>query len=205
RVAVGEHILLGGDNMDRALAYAVQRKLAMQNTKLDTVQMMALVHNCRSAKESLLADSKLQAKQITILGRGSKVIGGTIKTELTRAEVDCVILDGFFPVVEPNARPAAPQRLGFQELGLPYAADAAVTKHLARFLSQQVQNNPESANIRRGRGGLACPTHVLFNGGVMKADMLRERLVEVLNSWLTEEGFETLGPQNVLDAPDLEH
>jgi molecular chaperone DnaK (HSP70) len=136
RVAVGEHILLGGDNMDRALAYAVQRKLTLQNIKLDTTQMMALVHNCRFAKEALLADSKIQSKPIAILGRGSKVIGGTIKTELTRPEVESVVLDGFFPIVEPDARPAAPQRLGFQELGLPYAADAAVSKHLARFLSQ---------------------------------------------------------------------
>jgi hypothetical protein len=101
--------------------------------------------------------------------------------------------------------PAGQRRIGFQELGLPYAADAAVTKHLARFLSHQVQNSPEAGNIRRGRNGLACPTHVLFNGGVMKADVLRRRLVEVLNSWLTEERFEALGPANVLEAPDLEH
>ncbi len=80
-----------------------------------------------------------------------------------------------------------------------------MTKHLARFLAQQVQNSPEAANIRRGRSGLACPTHVLFNGGVMKAEALRSRLVEVLNHWLAEEGFEALAPAQVLDAPDLEH
>src|ERR1700729_1879616 len=101
--------------------------------------------------------------------------------------------------------PGWQRRIGFQELGLPYTADAAVTKHLARFLSHQVQSGPEAGTIRRGRNGLACPTHVLFNGGVMKAEVLRRRLVEVLNSWLTEEGFEELGPANVLEAPDLEH
>jgi hypothetical protein len=101
--------------------------------------------------------------------------------------------------------PARQRRIGFQELGLPYAADPAVTKHLARFLSQQVQNSPEAGDIRRGQSGLACPTHVLFNGGVMKADALRGRLVDVLNHWLTAEGFEALGVTNVLDAPDLEH
>ena len=101
--------------------------------------------------------------------------------------------------------PARQRRIGFQELGLPYAADAAVTKHLARFLSQQVQNSPEATSIRRGRSGLACPTQVLFNGGVMKADALRTRLVEVLNRWLVAEGFEALGPAQILDAPDLEH
>jgi hypothetical protein len=98
-----------------------------------------------------------------------------------------------------------PRRIGFQELGLPYAADAAITKHLARFLAQQVQSSPEAANIRRGRSGIACPTHVLFNGGVMKASALRERLVNVLNRWLTEEGFDALGAAQALDAPDLEH
>src|SRR5260370_21068293 len=101
--------------------------------------------------------------------------------------------------------PAGERRIGFQELGLPYGPDAAVTKHLARFLSHQVQNSPEAGNIRRGRNGLACPTHVLFNGGVMKADVVRRRLVEVLDSWLTAEGFEAVGPDHVLDAPGLEH
>jgi molecular chaperone DnaK (HSP70) len=192
RVAVGEHILLGGDNMDRALAYAVQRKLAAENVKLDTGQMMALVHNCRFAKEALLADPKTQAKQITILGRGSKVVGGTIKTELTRAEVESVILDGFFPVVEPDARPAAPQRLGFQELGLPYAADPAVTKHLARFLGQQVQALeqerlrallPKGKSKKKPPSTMLHPTAVLFNGGVFKSPALRNRIVEILNRW----------------------
>jgi hypothetical protein len=187
RVAVGEHILLGGDNMDRALAYAIQRKLAQDNVKLDTGQMMALVHNCRFAKESLLADGKAQSKQITILGRGSKVIGGAIRTELTRAEVESVVLDGFFPIVDPDARPSAPQRLGFQELGLPYAADAAVTRHLARFLSQQVhaldQEGLRGTHRAKGRKRptMLHPTAVLFNGGVFKSATLRARVVEILN------------------------
>jgi molecular chaperone DnaK (HSP70) len=190
RVAVGEHILLGGDNMDRALAYAIQRKLALESIKLDTGQLMALVHNCRFAKEALLADPKVQSKQITILGRGSKVIGGTIKTELTRADVESVVIDGFFPVVELDARPATPQRLGFQELGLPYAADAAVSKHLARFLSQQVHALEQEglrALAAKGRGkkksAMLHPTAVLFNGGVFKSPALRNRVMEILNRW----------------------
>jgi molecular chaperone DnaK (HSP70) len=190
RVAVGEHILLGGDNMDRGLAYAIQRKLALESIKLDTGQLMALVHNCRFAKEALLADPKVQSKQITILGRGSKVIGGTIKTELTRADVESVVIDGFFPVVELDARPATPQRLGFQELGLPYAADAAVSKHLARFLSQQVHALEQEglrALAAKGRGkkksAMLHPTAVLFNGGVFKSPALRNRVMEILNRW----------------------
>jgi hypothetical protein len=140
-----------------------------------------------------------------LLGKGTKLIGGTIKTELTREDLDQVLVKGFFPEVASSELPARQRRVGFQELGLPYAADAAVTKHLARFLSEQVRNSPEAANIRRGQSGLACPTHILFNGGVMKAAALRDRVVQVLNSWLREEGFDALGPQQLLDAPDLEH
>ena len=205
RVAVGEHILLGGDNMDLALARLLQRKLEVEGRHIDAYQLQGLWHQCRSAKEYLFEHAKSQKQDVTLLGKGRKLVGGTIKTELLREELNRILVEGFFPKVASGEMPARQRRIGFQELGLPYAADAAVTKHLARFLSQQVQNSPESANIRRGRRGLACPTHVLFNGGVMKAGMLRERLVEVLNSWLTEEGFEVLGPQNVLDAPDLEH
>jgi hypothetical protein len=115
------------------------------------------------------------------------------------------LVEGFFPKVASSEAPARQRRIGFQELGLPYAADAAITKHLARFLSRQIQDSPELEKIRRGRSGLACPTHVLFNGGVMKAAVLRDRLIEVLNGWLQEEGFEPLGSREILDAPDLEH
>ena len=101
--------------------------------------------------------------------------------------------------------PARQRRIGFQELGLPYAADAAITKHLARFLAQQASSSPDAGAIRRGASGFACPTHVLFNGGVMKAGMLRERVVEVLDNWLQAEGYEPLGQSGVLDAPDLDH
>ena len=205
RVAVGEHILLGGDNMDLALARLVQQKLAAEGHRIDTYQLHVLWHQCRSAKEHLFEHPKSEKQDVTLLGKGRKLVGGTVKTELLREDLNRILVEGFFPKVRSDEMPARQRRIGFQELGLPYAADAAVTKHLARFLSQQVQDSPEASNIRRGRSGLACPTHVLFNGGVMKADVLRRRLVEVLNSWLTEERFEALGPANILDAPDLEH
>jgi hypothetical protein len=140
-----------------------------------------------------------------LLGKGTKLVGGTIKTELAREDLDRVLIEGFFPRVASSDLPARQRRVGFQELGLPYAADAAVTRHLARFLSEQVRSSPESAGIRRGPSGLACPTHVLFNGGVMKAEVLRNRVVEVLNGWLEQEGFDALGAEQILDAPDLEH
>jgi molecular chaperone DnaK (HSP70) len=205
RVAVGDHILLGGDNMDLALARVLQQRLEAAGNRVDTWQLHGLWHQCRMAKEKLFASSKSQSAPITLLGKGTKLIGGTIKTELTREDLDQVLVKGFFPQVASGELPARQRRVGFQELGLPYAADAAVTKHLARFLSEQVRNSPEAATIRRGRSGLACPTHILFNGGVMKAAVLRDRVVEVLNSWLKEEGLNALGPQEILEAPDLEH
>jgi molecular chaperone DnaK (HSP70) len=205
RVAVGDHILLGGDNMDLALARLLQQKLEGDGHRIDTWQLHSLWHQCRLAKERLFQESKGQKHPITVLGRGAKVVGGTIKTELTRQHLNQVLVEGFFPQVASDAMPARQRRIGFQELGLPYAADAAITKHLARFLSQQVQSSPELERVRRGRGGLACPTHVLFNGGVMKAAALRDRLIEVLNGWLREEGFDPLGAKEILDAPDLEH
>ena len=205
RVAVGDHILLGGDNMDLALARLLQQRLEASSHRVDTWQLHGLWHQCRMAKEKLFASPRTQSAPITLLGKGTKLIGGTIKTELTREDLDQVLVKGFFPEVASSELPARQRRVGFQELGLPYAADAAITKHLARFLSDQIRNSPEAAAIRRGRSGLACPTHILFNGGVMKAAVLRDRVIQVLNSWLKEEGFDGLGAQQILDAPDLEH
>jgi hypothetical protein len=205
RVAVGDHILLGGDNMDLALARVLQQRLQAAGTKVDTWQLHGLWHQCRMAKEKLFESPKMRSHAVTLLGKGSKLVGGTIKTELTREDLNQILIEGFFPNVGSGELPARQRRVGFQELGLPYAADPAITKHLARFLSEQVRNSPEAAGIRRGRSGLACPTHILFNGGVMKAAVLRERIVEVLNSWLHDEGFDALAREHVLDAPDLEH
>ncbi len=202
RVAVGEHILLGGDNMDLALARLLQQRLEEEGHRVDTWQLQGLWHQCRLAKEKLFAEPKSQKQPVTLLGKGSKLVGGTIKTELRREDLERVLADGFFPSVGRDEMPARQRRIGFQELGLPYAADPAVTKHLARFLAQQASGGAESDQIRRGPSGFACPTHVLFNGGVMKAAVLRDRVVEVINNWLQAEGFE---PLVVLDAPDLDH
>ena len=206
RVAVGDHILLGGDNMDLALARLLQQHLEEDGHRVDTWQLQGLWHQCRMAKEKLFAEPKSQKQPIALLGKGSKLVGGTVKTELRREDLERVLTDGFFPVVRSDEMPARQRRIGLQELGLPYAADPAVTKHLARFLAQQTRtNSPEAETIRRGPGGFACPTHVLFNGGVMKAGVLRGRVVEVLNGWLQAEGFEPLGEKQVLDAPDMDH
>jgi hypothetical protein len=205
RVAVGDHILLGGDNMDLALARVLQQRLEDSGNRVDIWQLHGLWHQCRIAKEKLFESPKTQSRPITLLGKGTKLVGGTIKTELAREDLDKVLIEGFFPKVASCELPARQRRVGFQELGLPYAADPAITKHLARFLSEQIRNSPEAAGIRCGRSGLACPTHILFNGGVMKAAVLRNRVGEVLNSWLRQEGFDALGSEQILEAPDLEH
>jgi hypothetical protein len=202
RVAVGDHILLGGDNMDLALARLLQQRLEADGHRIDTWQLYSLWHQCRLAKEQLFAQPKDQAQSITLLGAGTRLVGGTIKTELRREDLNQVVVQGFFPQVGSNEEPMRQRRIGLQELGLPYAVDAAVTKHLARFLSQQASSSVAADPMRRGPSGLACPTHVLFNGGVMKADILRDRLVDILNTWLGQEGFDPIG---VLAASSFEH
>ena len=199
RVAVGDHILLGGDNMDLALARLLQQRLEDEGHRVDTWQLHGLWHQCRRAKETFFTEAKRQKQPITLLGKGTKLVGGTIKTELRREDLDRVVVEGFFPKVTSQAMPSRHRRIGFQELGLPYAADPAITRHLARFLLQQTQNSSEADTVRRGRSGLACPTHVLFNGGVMKAAVLRDRLSALLTDWLREEGFD---PVQVLETPD---
>jgi Ethanolamine utilization protein EutJ (predicted chaperonin) len=205
RVAIGDHILLGGDNMDLALARLVQQRLEQAGHRIDTWQMQTLWHQCRIAKETLFAHPDRDEHPVTVLGKGSRVIGGTIRSTLRREDLARVLLDGFFPVVAASEMPARRRAGGLQELGLPYAADPAVTRHLARFLAQQASGGEAASIIRRGPSGLACPTHVLFNGGVMKAESLRARIVQVLSGWLQEEGFAPLDAAHVLDAPDLDH
>jgi hypothetical protein len=205
RVAVGEHILLGGDNMDLALARLLQQRLEAAGHRVDTWQLHGLWHQARLGKETLLGNAALKEHTVTLLGRGSRLIGGTITTALTAGDVSATLLEGFFPAVGSDAMPARQRRVGLQEIGLPYAADPAVTRHLARFLRTQTSGAGASTPIRRGSSGLACPTHVLFNGGVMKAEALRGRIVDVLGQWLKAEGFEPLDARHVLDAPDLDH
>jgi Hsp70 protein len=202
RVAVGEHILLGGDNIDLALANTVAQRLAEKGTRLDNRQLQVLWNNCRIAKERLLEPGATAEEQpVTILGRGSGLVGGTIKATLRRDDIDRVIAEGFLPQVSSRDMPARQRRAGLQEIGLPYAADPAITRQMARFLRQQA-SSAEHGTVRRGPSGLACPSHVLFNGGVLNAGLVRERIVATLNSWLTEEEMQ---PAETLSGEDLMH
>jgi len=204
RVAVGEHILLGGDNMDLALAHVVARKLAAQGTQPDPWQLRALTYACRAAKETLLTDAATDAVPLVVPSRGAKLIGGSIRTELTRAELTLTILDGFFPLVESNARPVSRARVGLTQLGLPYAQDAAVTRHLAAFLGRQVAALAELEGLQGAQPDGASflhPTAVLFNGGVFKSPLLVERILQTLNGWLAVEGA---APARLLEGADLD-
>jgi hypothetical protein len=204
RVAVGDHILLGGDNMDLALAHLVARTLSANGTTLDAWQMRALTYGCRAAKEALLADADAASWPIVVPSRGSKLIGGSIRTELTREEVSTFILDGFFPAVEASARPAVRTRAGLTQLGLPYAQDAGITRHLAAFLARQLGATAELegyAGRQNADATFLHPTAVLFNGGVFKSELLARRVMSTLNDWLYLEGAE---PARMLGGADLD-
>ncbi|HEY5314744.1 MAG TPA: Hsp70 family protein [Pirellulales bacterium] len=173
RVAVGNHILVGGDNMDLALAHAMAGVFGGKGVQLDPWQSVSLWHSCRAAKESLLAADGPKKHPVAVLGRGSKLIGGTVSADLDRKTASALLADGFFPACTITDKPAKNRASGFREIGLPFETDAAVTRHLAAFLA--AQGDADS--------GPARPTHVLLNGGVFKADLLRERLFEVLGGW----------------------
>jgi molecular chaperone DnaK (HSP70) len=202
RIAVGDHILLGGDNMDLALAHAVKVRVEREDKTLDRWQMASLAHACRSAKERLLSDLEIASVPIVIAGRGSQLLGSSLRAELTRADVERVLVDGFFPSVAAGARPAVRARVGLTQLGLPYAADPAITRHLAHFLARQAHAADALEGFSRRPGALLHPSAVLFNGGVVKSPALRERLLASLGSWLEADGAE---PPRVLpgEDPDL--
>lgn len=175
RLAVGNHILVGGDNMDLALAHHVAGAFAAKGVQLDPWQSVALWHSCRAAKETLLAPEGPKKHPVAVLGRGSKLIKGTVSVDVERESAATLLVDGFFPQCALADEPAKRRASGFKEIGLPFETDTAITRHLAAFLRAH------------GDGGAARPTHLLFNGGVFKAESLRERLMSVLASWFSGE------------------
>ncbi len=189
RVAVGNHLLVGGDNMDLALAYQAAEMLAKKKVALDPWQSVSLWHSCRTAKETLLAPSGPDSHAISVLGRGSKLIGGTVSIDMKRKRAADLLRDGFFPHCGIDERPVRQRVSGFQDIGLPFEQDTAITRHLAAFL----QDHGE------GQGGPVIPSHLLFNGAVFKAKAFADRLVKVLAGWAGGEAPTLLEEEHDLD------
>ena len=190
RVAVGDHILLGGDNMDLALAHRLEQKLAESGKKIDRWQLLALTHGARQGKELLFGDSAKMSAPVTVPGRGSSLMGGALRVELTRGELTSTLVDGFLPRVEASARPAVQRRSALTTLGLPYASDPGITRHLAAFLARhrEALASPGGAGPKLAGKAFLHPTALLFNGGVMKAAELKDRIREVVAGWVAAEG-----------------
>ncbi|BDG05315.1 Hsp70 family protein [Anaeromyxobacter oryzae] len=191
RLAVGDHLLLGGDNVDLALARAVEARLG---ERLDPARFSALVLACRNAKEALLSEGGPAKLPVAVVGRGSRLVGSAVSAELSRDEVRAVLLDGFFPGVGPADRPRrAPRTAGLAELGLPYEPDPAVTRHVVAFLAAH------AAEAGAAVGGLARPDAILVNGGVFTPGLLRDRLVEAVSAL-----FPGAPPVRLLASPALD-
>jgi molecular chaperone DnaK (HSP70) len=191
RLAVGDHLLLGGDNVDLALARAVEARL---RERLDASRFASLVHACRLAKERLMADGGPSELPIAVVGRGSRLVESAVSTSLSREEVRRIFLDGFFPAVAPDDRPRrSPRTAGLAELGLPYETEPAVTRHVAAFLAAH------GAEAGAPGGRLARPDAILVNGGVFTPREVRERLAAAVSSW-----FPGTPPVALLASPALD-
>lgn len=203
RIAVGDHLLLGGDNIDIALARNLEARVTGGQEKLDTQRWHLLANICRAAKEQILSDDKVDQVTVRLPGRGSSIVGGAIGATLTRQEVESLTLDGFFPGVGPDDLPRR-GRLGLQEWGLPYASEPEISRHLVSFLKRQLPIVRELEGFAAAaRGSLVRPDAILFNGGVFKPAILRERVRAMITQWFTADDpawqLHTLENQN----PDL--
>ena len=199
RIAVGDHILLGGDNMDWALAHLAAKKFEAKGHKLDFSQMLMLLSGCRQAKEALLADSSQESFEVRVLGRGSRLMAGSLKEELGREEVRQTLLDGFFPLVNLETPVQRSKAFGLQEMGLPYAHDPAVTRHMAQFVRRNASLLTEKLTPLGKTGTL--PSAILFNGGVLKSPAVSKQITNQLNQWREAQG---LTPVKILSHSDLD-
>ena len=199
RISVGDHLLLGGDNMDLALAYTLKSDLEKSGKNLDHWQFLSLVGSARSAKERLLSDDSLDAVPIAVAARGASLFANTLSTKLTRDHVRTVLVDGFLPQTALSDMPQTRRSAGIQEVGLTYVSDPAISRHLARFLQrswQNAQTNSKLSALAQGHTApgtsALIPTAVLFNGGVFKSSVMRRRLLDVLGVWSEGRGVNEL-------------
>ena len=190
RIAVGEHILLGGDNMDLALARTVQTRLeASKGKKLEQWQFFSLAHSCRKAKELLLSDPDLEKTTVVVPKRGSRLMGKTLSSEVTRSDVEDTLLNGFFAPCAIQDHPQSTRRLGLRTLGLNYAQDSSILKHLAKFLCSSknaIDRESVIAEQMKNRS-FVHPTSILFNGGSLKARPFQVQIIDTINEWLKKE------------------
>jgi molecular chaperone DnaK (HSP70) len=199
RIGVGEHLMLGGDNMDLALAHLAERRLLSAGTQLGAAQLSQLVQQCRGAKERLLAQEPPKAATVTLLGTGARLIGQARSTELSREEVRQLVVDGFFPETASDERPRRRRAAGIVEFGLPYASDPAVTRHLAAFLADHAPAMRVGEDERDSPGiDSIVPDAVLLNGGIFRSEALAQRLLQALSSWRGEAPLQLHN-----DHPDL--
>jgi len=184
RLAVGDHLMLGGDNMDAALARRVEEKLFTDGRRLSATQWTQAIQAARTAKEALLGNAPPEKYGVSLVGEGSRLLGGTLSTELLRDEAHALVLDGFFPATAPTERPRRAARMALQELGLPYVQDAAVTRHLAAFLAQHATAGFAAlGETAPAESALPRPDALLLNGGVFNSPQISARLVESLSAW----------------------
>lgn len=178
--AVGNHLLLGGDNLDYAIAHFIEEKL---DRELDDWQRKALVLSARKVKEKLLGEKAPAKADVVIPGRGSKLIGGSIKQPVTKEEIEALLVGGFFPIIPFSGKSKPEKRAGLNTLGLPYVQDPRITAQLALFLTLGKEVDEPQAK----------PTHILFNGGTFKAKPFREQILKQLEKWLGKEVTELQG------------
>jgi molecular chaperone DnaK (HSP70) len=183
RIGVGNHLILGGDNMDLALAHLAESRLSGQEgARLSATRLAQLTDRCRAAKEQLLAGDAPEQVAVTLLGGGARLVGGARSASLLRGDVERIVLDGFFPLNE-QQEPARRARTGIVEFGLPYASDPAITRHLAAFLRQHAQAAREALGVADDGARLPVPDTLLLNGGVFRGAALAQRLADTLAGW----------------------
>ncbi len=197
RVAVGDHLILGGDNLDLAVAKLAESKIVQDGNgqPLSPAQWDRLVQVSRSVKEAMLADDRPESYTVNLPSEGSRLVGGSVQIQLSADEIDRALMDGFFPTVDLTDKPVSGES-GFQEFGLPYAADAAITRHLAEFLLRHRRTGLEPQD----EDAADRPDLVLFNGGVMSSTAVQRRIVQLLCRWF---GADTDSSATESDSSEL--
>ena len=196
RVSVGDHLLLGGDNMDMALAFKLKTEHEKESSKLDQWQFQSLVYQVKNAKEKLLSDEALDSVNISVSSRGSSLFASALSFKLEKADVENYLTNGFFPSVDQNSTVKQARKLGLQKLGLKYETDPAISKHVVEFLRKAKANlgsNEDEMVSLRVDGELLLPNKILFNGGVFKSKAIRKALLDSLGSICSGDLYELSG------------